>query len=258
MESLHAYFVLADISGYTRFIRTPRLAAIHAEHLVNTLLGSVVESARYPLHLHKIEGDAVAFYAEAPDTAEAASDVVGQVRRFFDAFCGTQTIMLAADVCACEACSAVGELRLKVVVHWGEVVRKHLHGFTELAGPEVVLAHRLLKAPVPNREHLLLTSAVPSGGDVWPNAACERRSVEVPDFGAPEVTLCYPGTAPPAEVPRAALHLRAMAWGMLNLHGALRLLGVRRPRALPGVPPAEGASGESDQSSATGRRRSRG
>jgi len=258
VESLHVYFVVADISGYTRFIRTPRLAAIHAEHIVNTLLGSVVGSAHYPLRLHKIEGDALAFYAEAPDTAEAASDVLGRVRRFFDAFCGTQTDMLAADVCACEACGAVGELRLKVVVHWGEVVRKHLHGFTELAGPEVVLAHRLLKAPVPNREHLLLTPAVPTGADLWPNAACERRSVEVPDFGALEVALCYPGTAPPLEVPHAAAPRRAMAWGMLHLHGALRLLGLRRPRALPGLPSAEAGPGTSAHSSAAGRRRSSG
>lgn len=40
--------VIVDISGYTQFIRSQKLSAIHAEEIVFELLEAVIDHAAYP------------------------------------------------------------------------------------------------------------------------------------------------------------------------------------------------------------------
>lgn len=47
--------------------------------------------------------------------------------------------------CRCDACSRVDRLELKFVLHTGSFFVQSVAGSRELAGPEVALAHRLLK-----------------------------------------------------------------------------------------------------------------
>ena len=47
--------------------------------------------------------------------------------------------------CRCEACLRIDQLDLKFVVHAGPYVIQSIAGAAELVGPEVVMAHRLLK-----------------------------------------------------------------------------------------------------------------
>ncbi len=47
--------------------------------------------------------------------------------------------------CRCNACARVGGLDLKFVLHAGRYVIQSIGGNRELVGPEVVMAHRLLK-----------------------------------------------------------------------------------------------------------------
>ena len=44
-----AILMIADISGYTKFIRLNRIAVMHAEVIVSKLLESVTESAKFPV-----------------------------------------------------------------------------------------------------------------------------------------------------------------------------------------------------------------
>jgi hypothetical protein len=48
--------------------------------------------------------------------------------------------------CWCEACAKIDELDLKFVLHAGPFVIQPIAGRPELAGSEVVVAHRLLKS----------------------------------------------------------------------------------------------------------------
>lgn len=48
--------------------------------------------------------------------------------------------------CWCDACSRIDELDLKFIVHAGAFVIQTIAGRHELVGPEVVIAHRLLKS----------------------------------------------------------------------------------------------------------------
>jgi hypothetical protein len=55
------------------------------------------------------------------------------------------TELLECDICVCDACQKVDQLKLKAIVHHGEVAVKKIRGFEELGGEDVILAHRLLK-----------------------------------------------------------------------------------------------------------------
>jgi uncharacterized protein YndB with AHSA1/START domain len=53
--------------------------------------------------------------------------------------------------CKCEACRRIPELDLKMVVHRGDFAIHEVAGSAELLGPNVILAHRLLKNSVTER-----------------------------------------------------------------------------------------------------------
>jgi len=58
MENKKVILAIVEISGYTQFIRTQKLSAIHAEEIVLELIEVVIHHAAYPLTLNKLEGDA--------------------------------------------------------------------------------------------------------------------------------------------------------------------------------------------------------
>ena len=52
--------------------------------------------------------------------------------------------MYAISTCWCDVCSGIDQLDLKFILHVGQFVIQDIAGQRELAGPEVVIAHRLL------------------------------------------------------------------------------------------------------------------
>jgi hypothetical protein len=48
-------------------------------------------------------------------------------------------------ICDCDACLSIGELELKFVLHHGNYVIQPVAGRPELLGPDVTVAHLLLK-----------------------------------------------------------------------------------------------------------------
>ena len=56
-------------------------------------------------------------------------------------------------VCNCDGCVQVGTLKLKFVAHLGEIAFQKVKRYTELAGVDVILVHRLLKNSVPVPEY---------------------------------------------------------------------------------------------------------
>ncbi|MCE9518380.1 MAG: DUF2652 domain-containing protein [Verrucomicrobia bacterium] len=167
MKLRRAHIILVDISGYTQFIHRHRLSLIHAERIITELLECVIDASEHPLTLNKLEGDAALFYAliEEGDESSAgererqsATAVLRQLQRFFAAFQNReQELVSECTMCACEACAKSGELRLKVIAHTGTILLKRVRQFEEIAGEDVIVAHRLLKNSVPSHEYLLLT-----------------------------------------------------------------------------------------------------
>jgi class 3 adenylate cyclase len=178
-KSHKAVIVLADIGGYTRFIKFHSMALVHAEKIITDLLETVIDAAEYPLTLNKLEGDAAMFYALADsDAAGVVQSALRQVSGFFAAFAAKQASLMGVTLCTCSACQGIGDLRVKAIVHFGEIVLKQVRTFEELAGETVIVAHRLLKNSVAKDQYILVTEAV------------ERLSGGLLGTGTPAVEPC--------------------------------------------------------------------
>lgn len=159
IRTTHAVLVILDISGYTRFIHQRVVSLEHAEAIISELLETVIDTASHPLTVNKLEGDAALLYAETgEDRAAAMRSVYDQVARFFSAFsCRVDAIRESRSHCGCSACANVEMLRLKAIVHAGEIVVKQVRQFDEIAGEAVILLHRLLKNDIPSHDYVVLT-----------------------------------------------------------------------------------------------------
>jgi hypothetical protein len=158
MEIAPVSLVLADISGYTRFVRMHKISLLHAEEIITELMEAVISEASEPLILNKLEGDAAFLYARGGDPRTARM-TLERVLRFFISFTDRQRELIRAGEggCSCEACCNISNLKLKAIMHHGQAVIKQVHQLTELAGSDVILAHRLLKNTIGADEYLLLT-----------------------------------------------------------------------------------------------------
>jgi len=147
--------LLADISGYTSLLQS--VAAAHRDDafaggtvpdayaMMSDLLDGIVGRVVPPFTLAKLEGDAVFVYAtdvgsipRAGSMLECLHDCYADFRRRLDSAHQIWT-------CRCDACSRIDALDLKFVLHAGSFVIQSIAGGQELVGPEVVMAHRLLK-----------------------------------------------------------------------------------------------------------------
>jgi hypothetical protein len=60
-------------------------------------------------------------------------------------------------ICPCGACQTIINLTLKFVVHHGLLAEITIGRFVKQSGPEMIVAHRLLKNSINNNEYLLMT-----------------------------------------------------------------------------------------------------
>lgn len=153
--------ILADITGYTRFMVANQTALNHAQVVITELIAAIIKQVEIPLQVAKLEGDAVFLYAVKDEDAEPWDDVRRQIGSkllgFFDAFSVKITELNQSNMCQCDACQNVDRLRLKVVVHSGCALFYDIGRFHELSGVDVILAHRLLKNSVEADEYILMT-----------------------------------------------------------------------------------------------------
>ncbi len=174
--------LLADLSGYTAYLAAsePERAPALAADLVET----VVRQLRPSFRLEKLEGDAA--FMVAPLEKLTGEALLTTIDATTAAFRGRLRSMAQATTCTCEACSRIPELDLKFVVHVGPVVRQRVAGRMELAGTDVIVAHRLLKADSPAAAGLvryaLLTDAVVTSFGLDPTALNLRAGVERFDY----------------------------------------------------------------------------
>jgi uncharacterized protein YndB with AHSA1/START domain len=142
-----ACFVIADISGYTRFLAGVELD--HAQDILADLMDTVVRGLRPPFRLAKFEGDAAFVYA-VTDKVDG-SLLQDAIESAYFAFRKRLRDIRQATTCECRACGRMQELDFKFVSHQGEFIRHRMAGREELAGSDVILVHRLLKNSVNER-----------------------------------------------------------------------------------------------------------
>jgi class 3 adenylate cyclase len=152
-----AVLLIADIGGYTRFMKFHAASLIHAQEIVAQLLEAVIAAAKPALRLAKIEGDAAFFYAPNRAGAPDARWLAARTEAMFGAFHVRLADLARNTLCPCDACRQAGQLRIKMVGHVGDIVARRTGGSLELAGVDVIVVHRLLKNEVPLAEYLLVT-----------------------------------------------------------------------------------------------------
>ena len=187
------YLLLADISGYTSFMSGVEeahgvdfSAGIPAGYgVLGALLDAVMDGVQPDFEVAKLEGDAV--FAIAPATAlDAHGDaVLGQLQAVHRAFHERRAVATKAQDHVCTACPTVSTLDLKMVLHRGQVVRQMVGTSSELLGPAVNVAHRLLKntvqARIGYRPYLFMTNVAADALGL-PQVGVEHHE-EYPDVG---------------------------------------------------------------------------
>jgi uncharacterized protein YndB with AHSA1/START domain len=139
-----ACLVIADISGYTRFLAGAELD--HAQDILADLINTVVASLRPTFRLAKLEGDA-AFVYQITTTIDGPH-LQDTIESCYFAFQRRLRDIRQASTCECNACVLVPNLDLKFVAHHGLVIRQRIGSSEELVGSDVIVAHRLLKTGV--------------------------------------------------------------------------------------------------------------
>lgn len=185
--------VLADISGYSAFLQSVAYEhrddafaggkVPHAYAVISSLLDGIVQQLVPPFTLSKLEGDAVFVYAtgDSSPRGQALLDCVGACYADF-----RERVTTARSVwpCECEACRRIDQLELKFVLHAGPFVIQSIAGRDELVGPEVVVAHRLLKSRAGDAVGQAAFALVTDAASEW---------LDVPaDGGVPVVEECQP------------------------------------------------------------------
>lgn len=163
--------LLADISGYTSFLQgvadAHRAVIVDAAEpppayaILSELLDTIAAAVAPAFRLAKFEGDAV--FAVGDEPTVSGAEILASVRSCHAAFGQRLGSARSQWTCSCDACSLIGDLDLKFVLHHGAYVAQSIAGHEELLGPDVNLVHRLLKnhvrelvGPVP---YVLLTEA---------------------------------------------------------------------------------------------------
>jgi hypothetical protein len=175
-ETKSGFLVLADISGFTEFLTSTELE--HGPPIIAELLEEVIRRISPPLEIHGIEGDAV--FALGPDgVVLPPASLRAILRAGFEGFRSRQRELAADDSCACRCCRSVDKLRLKAIGHYGPFYQYEIGGRLQVAGPDVILVHRMLKNGVPARsDYALLTRPALAYMDVDPAGLGMRPHVE--------------------------------------------------------------------------------
>ena len=165
-ETKHGFLVLADISGFTEFVTATELE--HGPPIIAELLEEIIRRISPPLHIEGIEGDAV-FALGVHGQVLPPSSLLEVMQAGFAGFREKQRQLAADDSCSCNACRGVERLRLKAIGHYGSFLAQTVGGRAQTAGPDVILAHRLLKNGVrPDSHYALLTRPALTYMDVDP------------------------------------------------------------------------------------------
>ena len=177
------YLLIADISGYTDFVKLHNLRKkavvgkfladnfeFHAEAIVSDLLEAVIEVIEPTLKLNKLEGDAAFFYCDHDGDKDQANKILVAMDKANKAFNEKASSLVFVQACGCEPCLESKNLRLKIVAHNGNFAIKQIRNFEELAGEDVILTHRMLKNDIESNEYWLVTD------NFYKNLSLENKS----------------------------------------------------------------------------------
>jgi Protein of unknown function (DUF2652) len=235
-EPQRVLLLIADIGGYTEYMRTHRMSLAHAEVCSARLLKKVIDAAS-GFELVEIEGDA-AFMSRRADSLDHDGAVAATIQAavvMHRAF-HKERQHVASNLCPCANCVQADNLKLKFVAHIGEVAPQTINKRRKLVGIDVIHIHRMLKNPVEAPEYVLFSEELYRTGEaVLPDTVHEVSQdldgigpvreyfVEIEDLA---------GSLPPGSPPLPTPSLPGRLGRTLSVagRGLPYMLGLRRTR----------------------------
>ena len=188
--------MIADISGYTKFMVASDLEIEHSQNIITGLIQAIIEQVHIPLEVSKLEGDAIFLYAVKESDDYSWADVNGTIGdkllSFFEAFHQKLSQLGSCGPCTCGACSNLAVLKLKIVVHSGSALFYQINQFNELSGGDVILVHRLLKNSTTHDEYILMTESAYSDIEFPMEIQVEHGTEEYEYLGSVNTLVYYP------------------------------------------------------------------
>ncbi len=144
---------IPDISGFTKFVKSTEIR--HSKHIVEELINIIIKKGSGLFEVAEIEGDAVFFYNEKKVSTE---ELVTVARKIFRAFHKHISYYENGRICNCGACLQAFDLKLKFIVHSGEIsLAKFESQKAKPYGDAVITVHRLLKNKIDTSQYILFT-----------------------------------------------------------------------------------------------------
>ena len=222
--------MIADIAGYTRFMKFHYMSLVHAQEIVAKLLEAIIDAAP-AMRLAKLEGDAAFFYLpSAPDGSFDPALVASQAAAIYQAFHARAADLRTNTLCPCDGCTQAGDLKIKLVGHVGAVAVQKVKRLTELAGVDVIVVHRMLKNDVPLPEYLLVTEPVYEMLDAPMRERASNFNLEMDDLGSAQAYYvdlrdCSDSLAAATKLP---LHARLARHVKLIWRSVPYILGLKK------------------------------
>ena len=136
------FLVVADISGYTRFLAETELE--HANGIVKDLFDSMLPTFKNSVTISKFMGDAIFGHAENI-AYEKSQFMIDFAKRVYNNFSDKKDIIKINTDCTCNACKHMDELDLKIFIHHGQYMVQKINDSEELLGSDVNTIFRLMK-----------------------------------------------------------------------------------------------------------------
>jgi len=160
---INVIFLIADISGYTRFIVSNEKEMAHSQIIIRDLINTILEEIKSPMQLIRLEGDALFLYIDKDDPLVrwelVKATLLERLIDFFRVFSNKISELTLHKICNCNACNNVEKLKLKIVAHSGKTMFFHINDILELSGTAPIVIHRLLKNSVTADEYVLMTES---------------------------------------------------------------------------------------------------
>ncbi len=233
-DNRDAVLMIADISGYTKFMIANQTALGHGQFVITELMKTVLKEAKLPLMISKLEGDAVFLFLETSDEKQGKTAkteyLLTKMNRMVSLFHSKIAELIASNLCPCGACQHIDRLRLKIIVHRGQALFYRIDRFTELSGSDVILVHRLLKNSLMQEEYILLSEpaftefALPPGTLVTEGVEAYENfpAIKTYSFVPKRIVVSANETATPSGIASWIGHqsklwsVRLKAWGLVK------------------------------------------
>jgi hypothetical protein len=232
MTSGRSLLLIADIGGYTDYMRSHRMSLAHAEVNTARLLEKVIDAVP-DFDLIEIEGDA-AFLARQADTldGDATVDLTLRAAMAMHREFHLERHNVATNLCPCASCTQANNLKLKFVAHVGETATQTIRQRRKLVGIDVILVHRMLKNTVSVPEYLLLSEELYNSSSTPMPGPAHEVAQDLEGIGAARAYFVDVADLPGSHAPLPDPSLPGRIGRTLAVAGSglPHMLGLRRRR----------------------------